>query len=937
MKKLLQKRFVRLLLVLALGGLIPVGLVVLPGLLDQAEAIPTIKKMSTNAHLGQALVSGVRTAAAAELEGELDPIADVLFGQPDFSTGTAPDTPTATNLNAPGDIFVFDLTGQLFMADTAHNRVLIWDSVDFYLDGDPANVVLGQPDFETTEVLDPPNDASMNAPKGITVGFDGLIYVSDTGNNRVLVFFPYNYMDDDYYPGESYPIFVNYQDADYVLGQPDFESNGARPTNSNTLNQPHGIVTDVKDNLVLADHGNNRVLIFEWSEAGTIGPSANWVVGQGDTDAGIFTLNAAADPPTQSSLNGPTGVAADTLGRAIYVADTGNNRILLFTDDPLDAVADGVIGQPNYVSKAPNNGGISATSLNHPTGLKMDAGSRLFVADSHNHRVLTFDLTATEVTADAVFGQPDFASNTANHSGISASTLYTPTGIATDALYMDVYITDGGNNRTLQYYQPLQNPQPVIAELNPGTVPPGLTDFSFLDYGTDGSFEVAIWGSGIISDTVIEVNGVARSTGTDFLGLAYTEIQASEVVTTGQITITLRNPAPGGGVSNPFALDIYEPLPGDDLADSVIGQQSFTSNEGTFGRISAATLFQPSGMVVDPESGRIFVADTGNARVLSWPSEEAQANGGAADLVIGKPDFYTYFYDAGLGLNLGRPVGLALDNEGNLYVTDAQENVVLVYTRPFTNGMDAALIIRNLFNPLDLALDSQDNLYVADTFNHRVLFYETPLASGDTTPDQVFGQPDMDGGEPNAGGSISAESLHYPSGVAVDGADNLYVSDSQNHRVLVYLDPASGDTSADVVFGQMGDFTTGTANKGGVSAQSLNYPYGLLVDGDGNLYVSDADNNRVLGYAAPLGTDTVADLVIGQSGSFARGAVNQGRRTAQGNDARNQATLRGPTSIGLNANGDLFVADNGNNRILGFRESKIIQVQWDLFLPSMAR
>ena len=135
MLRFLQKRIVRLFLVLALGGLIPVGVVVLPGLLGQAEATPTIKKISTNAHLGQALLSGVRTAAAAELDGELDPVADVLFGQPDFSTGTAPDAPTATNLNAPGDIFIFDLTGQIFMADTAHNRVLIWDSLDDYQGG----------------------------------------------------------------------------------------------------------------------------------------------------------------------------------------------------------------------------------------------------------------------------------------------------------------------------------------------------------------------------------------------------------------------------------------------------------------------------------------------------------------------------------------------------------------------------------------------------------------------------------------------------------------------------------------------------------------------------------------------------------------------------------------------------------------------------------
>ncbi|MBI1299550.1 hypothetical protein GC175_31890 [bacterium] len=927
----MKKRLIRLLLVLLTVGAATFG--VLWGLqstspsADLATSIPPVKKIWIEEVTS---FGAARAASAAVLDGKLDPIADILFGQPDFSTASAPMTATAANLNAPGALFVYDLTGQLFMADTAHNRVLIWASVEDYEQGDPASVVLGQPDFATTEALNPPTNASLNAPKGVTVGFDGLLYVSDTGNNRLLVFFPVNYPNDDYIPGESYPIFANGQGADYVLGQPDFGTTADRPTGPGSLNRPHGIVTDVKDNLVVADTGNNRVLIYEWPLAN--GNFASFIIGQGEE----FFDSAAPDPPTASSMNGPTGVAADTLGGVLYVADTGNNRILVFTEDPVDAVADGVIGQPDFVSKLPNNGGISATSLNHPTGLKMDAGNRLYVADSHNHRVLAFDLTSHEATADAVFGQPNFSSNAANHGGISASSLYTPTGIATDSLYMDVYIADAGNHRVLQYHQPLQNPLPVISELDPGTVPPGLTNFSYLSRGGEGYFELAIWGSGIISDTVIEVNGVPRSTGSNFLGLSYTKIQASEVMTTGLLTITLRNPAPGGGVSNVFALEIYEPAAGDDQADSVIGQRSFTSNDGPFGRTSAATLFNPSGMVVDPASGRIFVADTGNARVLSWPSEEAQTLGGAADLVIGKPDFVTYYYKEPLGRNLIRPVGLALDSGGNLYVADAEERLVLIYTAPFTNNMTSTLNLGGLNNPVDLALDSQDNLYVADTFNHRVLFFEKPLSSGDITPDRVFGQPDMISRDPNQGGDISALTLHYPSGVALDASDNLYVSDSKNHRVLVYL-AASGDASADVVFGQGGDFTTGVANKGGVSAESLNYPYGLLVDEDGNLYVADSDNNRVLGYVAPLVTDSVADLVIGQSGSFARGTANQGRSTVQGNDVRNQATLRAPTTVGLNANGDLFVTDNGNNRVLGFQGNRILQIQRDLYLPSVTR
>lgn len=877
-----------------------------------------------------AIFGSARSAQAAQLDGEMDFLADGIFGQADFSIGTAPISATATNLNQPNDIFVYDLTGQIFIADSAHNRVLGWNSVDIYLNGDPADLVLGQPDFESSEALEPPSAASMNGPTAVTVGFDGLVYVSDTRNNRVLVFFPTNYSDDEFIPGESFPEYANGMEADYVLGQPDKTAGTPLPTGPDTLNQPMGLVTDVYDNLVVADSGNNRVLIYEWNQgSGTIGPNANWVIGQDEksTDLETFSSNDAPNPPTRRSMNRPTSVTADTLGREVSVADTGNNRILVFASDPIDINADYVLGQPDFVSNSPNNGGLSATSLDGPTGLKMDAGSRLFVADSHNQRVLVYDRTTpTNGTANAVFGQPDFTSATANNGGISASSLYTPTGIATDSLYMDVYITDAGNHRVLKYNQPLVNPKPVIAELNPGTVRAGSADFT-----------LTIWGSGIISDTVIEINGVQRATGSAFLGLAQVEMTASEVVTTGQFTVTLRNPAPGGGVSAGVTLSIYALAPGDDQADSVIGQKGFTSDDGAFAPVAADTIFEPGGLVVDPSMGRLFVADTGNARILSWSSSAAQTDGAKADRVIGKPDFTTFFYDAGPARNTISPVGLALDSLGNVYATDAEANLVLVYTTPFTNNMTATLIIGGVNNPLALALDSQDNLYVADSFHHRVLFYAKPLSSGNVEPDRVYGQPNLVSVQPNAGAAISAVGLRYPSGVAVDGADNLYVSDSNNHRVLVYLNPLTTDSAADLVFGQQGDFTTGVANKGGVSAESLNYPYGLLVAGNGSLYVADSDNHRVLRYDAPLTSDRSADRVLGQGGSFARGQANQGQRSAQGKTDRNQSTLNQPAALGLNTDGDLFVADTGNNRVLGFLGIQAINVQKEIYLPSITR
>jgi len=850
-----------------------------------------------------------------EYEGELDGVADKVYGQADFTTGNAPLFTDATSLLQAADLFVFDLTLQLFVADTANNRVLGWNSTADYLEGDPADLVLGQPDYWTNDAPNPPTAATMNGPTGVTMGEDGILYVSDTGNNRVLVFIPYNICEyyevyDDFWcfegdPFSEYytPVFFDGMDADYALGQPDLTSNGLWHTSLTTLHHPMGLVVDYYDNLVVADHDNNRVLIYEWPLAN--GKRASWVIGQGE-NKGFDRRNVAPNPPTNWSMNGPTAVARNPIGDELYVADSGNHRILIFTSNPLDAIADALIGQPDFTSNTPNNGGVSATSLNNPLGLKMDAGNQLYVADTDNHRVLHFDRSNPDAIADSVIGQPDFTSNTANNGGISATSISSPRGLATDAIYMDLYVADQGNNRVLHYFQPLPNPMPLIMELDPGTI----------EAGTD-NFILDIWGSGfLVEDSVVEVNGITRTIGSDYLGLVRVPISATEVSSPGELTLTLRNPAPGGGRSLPATFTVYQPQTADDLPDNVLGQRGFTTANGPFTPTKANTLFGPAGMAIDPQSGRLFVADMNNGRVLSWPNGAARATGSSADLVLGKPDFETYFYDKAPGLNLNRPAGLALDSQGNLYVAEAEDSYIIAYRQPFTNGMAADLLFGGVYNPLDLLLDQNDNLYVADTFNHRVLFYENPLSGGDTIPDRVFGQADLNSTAPNAGGTISADTLHYPSGLAMDSTGNLYVADSNNHRVLVFFDPLHGDTSADLVFGQEGDFTTGVMNKGGVSAMSLNYPMGLAIDTNDALYVVDSDNHRVLRFDDPLSSDQIADLVYGQGGSFTQNLANLGQQTRQNGSGLGRTGLSRPNGIGVTAAGDLFIADYGNNRVM---------------------
>src|SRR5258706_78810 len=123
-------------------------------------------------------------------------------------------------------------------------------------------------------------------------------------------------------------------------------------------------------------------------------------------------------------------------------------------------------------------------------------------------------------------------------------------------------------------------------------------------------------------------------------------------------------------------------------------------------------------------------------------------------------------------------------------------------------------------------------------------------ANLDTIADDVLGQADFTHNAVNAGG-LGASSLNVPESGALDAHGNLYVADIVNNRVLEYDTPLSSGATADRVIGQPG-FISNTADTGGRSANSLNYPTGVAVDAQGDLFVSDNSNNRVLEYDAPL-------------------------------------------------------------------------------------
>jgi len=272
---------------------------------------------------------------------------------------------------------------------------------------------------------------------------------------------------------------------------------------------------------------------------------------------------------------------------------------------------------------------------------------------------------------------------------------------------------------------------------------------------------------------------------------------------------------------------------------------------------------------------------------------------------------------AAVSAQLDTPVGLSLDGSGNIFVSDSNNNRVrridasagIISTVAGTgeagwSGGGGVASNAQLNGSAGMFMDSAGNIYLADRGNHLIRKMEsaTSLLVKVAGSGTVMGVTGYNMGYPGYNGDgrpATSAQLNSPSGVVVDDAGNMYIADTDNHRVRKVA-AGTGLISTVAGTGQAGF----NADGGAAIAAKLNGPTAVLLDAGGNILISDTGNHRIRKVDAVTGViSTVAGSV-----TWTGGYAGDGLAAAS-------AWLNGPTGICLDAAGNLYIADTGNHRV----------------------
>ena len=540
-------------------------------------------------------------------------------------------------------------------------------------------------------------------------------------------------------------------------------------------------------------------------------------------------------PAVEAELYNPLGVAVDVAGN-LYIADTYNHRIRKV--DATGTIT--TIAGTGELGFRGDGGPAVEAELYNPRGVAVDGAGNLYIADTGNHRIRKVDSSGVITTiAGARYYHAPFGGFRGDGGPAVEAELYNPLGVAVDGAG-NLYIADTGNHR--------------IRKVDATGTITTIAGTGERDFGGDGGPAVR---AALYFPSGVAVDGAGNLYIADTYNHRIRKVDATGTITT--------------------------------IAGT--GERDFSGDEGP---AVEAELYDPYGVAVD-SAGNLYIADTGNHRI-----RKVDATGTITTIAGTGERGFSGDGGPATAAQLAPPLGVAVDSAGNLYIADTSNlrirkvdatgtitTIAGTGERDFSGDEGPATTARLTF-PRGVAVDGAGGLYIADTYNHRIRKVD---ATGTITTIAGTGERDF-GGD---GGPAVRAALYFPSGVAVDGAGNLYIADTYNHRIRKV--DATGTITTIAGTGERGF----GGDEGPATTARLTFPRGVAVDSAGGLYIADTSNHRIRKVDATGTITTVA-------GTGERGfGGDEGPATT--------ARLTFPRGVAVDGAGGLYIADTYNHRI----------------------
>ncbi len=748
-----------------------------------------------------------------------------IAGSPTGAYGTSQNgTPDEAGVNGATSSSLFDQpegialdpSGNLYFADTGNNRIIElaastgtqWGSIS--MTANDLYVVAGNPGGSIGHSGDGglATSAFLDGPVGIKFGHSTSdLYIADAGNSRIQEI-PATSNSGQW--GHSAMTADDiYTIAGSQTGLDGTSSNGTA-AGSSLLTEPEDLSFSSAGDMYISDTGNNRIVEIPASGGGQWGftsMTADDLYTVAGSQSGTSGLSGDGGPSTSAKLDLPVSVMLDNGGQ-MYISDSGNNRIqevastrhtergVSMTQYDIYTIAGSSSGTAGFSG----DGGVATSALlDNPGQVAFDGSINMYIPDTGNNREREVSESSGDISEFAGDGQT-LASMGDNGPAVDGE-LFSPAAQAEDALG-DIYIADASNNRIQEISASSHYQWGTL--LNPGIVYTiAGSKYGLGGYSGDGSSAtsallndpmgvavdaagnvfIADTGNSVIREVSASTGHISTIAGTGTAGTASSGVAAISADLDAPMNIALDSAGDvfiaGNGVS--VVQEIYA-SGGQSYGQSMTAGDIYTiagtglnGSSGDGGAATSAELNEPEGVTVD-NSGDVYIADSFNNRIQEIPvtggtewgqsmtADHIYTIAGSASGLLGDTG------DGGPAASalLSRPVGLAIDTAGDLFIADAKNNRV------------------------------QE---VADADGSQ---WGQPM-----TADYMYtvaGSPTGVKGESGDGGPATGTSgalMSYAQDVSVDSAGDLYITDwAGNHlrevpaTTAVTITPAPGLTSA---------------------------------------------------------------------------------------------------------------------------------------------